>query len=110
MTPLDGVRGRETAKGVVASLPGVDDRDAAEARRLVPDGVGVTVATDWASGMAASLRAGLVALADGDADQALVHLVDLPDVGLALENRRIDVNANLGNPKAPKGDCQGKTP
>ncbi len=22
----------------------------------------------------------------------------------------IDVNANLGNPKAPKGDCQGKTP
>ena len=37
---LDGVRGRETAKGVVASLPGVDDRDAAEALRgteiLVP--------------------------------------------------------------------------
>lgn len=37
---LDGVRGRETAKGVVASLPGVDDRDAADAMRgteiLVP--------------------------------------------------------------------------
>ena len=37
---LDGVRGRATAKGVVASLPGVDDRDAAEALRgteiLVP--------------------------------------------------------------------------
>ena len=35
-----GVRGRETTKGVVASLPGVDDRDAAEALRgtevLVP--------------------------------------------------------------------------
>jgi 16S rRNA processing protein RimM len=28
-----GARGRETAKGVVASLPGVDDRDAAEALR-----------------------------------------------------------------------------
>lgn len=37
---LDGVRGRETAKGVVATLPGVDDRDGAEAMRgteiLVP--------------------------------------------------------------------------
>lgn len=37
---LDGVRGRESPKGVVASLPGVDDRDAAEALRgteiLVP--------------------------------------------------------------------------
>lgn len=60
---------------------------AAEARRLVPDGVGVTVATDWASGMAASLRAGLIALADGDADQALVHLVDLPDVTAAVVER-----------------------
>ena len=30
---LDGVRGRESSKGVVASLPGIDDRDAAEAMR-----------------------------------------------------------------------------
>lgn len=28
---IDGVRARETAKGVTAQLPGVDDRDAAEA-------------------------------------------------------------------------------
>ena len=28
---VDGARGRETAKGVVATLPGVEDRDAAEA-------------------------------------------------------------------------------
>ena len=37
---LDGVRGRESPRGVVASLPGIDDRDAAEAMRgteiLVP--------------------------------------------------------------------------
>lgn len=37
---VDDVRGRETAKGVVARLPGVEDRDAAEALRgteiLVP--------------------------------------------------------------------------
>ena len=30
---LEGARGRETAKGIVATLPGVDDRDAAEAMR-----------------------------------------------------------------------------
>ncbi|MGH8031899.1 MAG: ribosome maturation factor RimM [Luteimonas sp.] len=30
---LTGARGRETAKGLVASLPGIDDRDAAEAMR-----------------------------------------------------------------------------
>ena len=30
---LSGVRGRDTAKGVVATFPGVDDRDAAEALR-----------------------------------------------------------------------------
>ena len=30
---LSGARGRDTAKGVVATLPGVDDRDAAEALR-----------------------------------------------------------------------------
>lgn len=30
---VSGVRGRETPKGIVASMPGVDDRDAAEALR-----------------------------------------------------------------------------
>lgn len=30
---LDGARGRETAKGIVLTLPGIDDRDAAEALR-----------------------------------------------------------------------------
>ncbi|TAK38111.1 MAG: ribosome maturation factor RimM [Lysobacteraceae bacterium] len=30
---LEGARGRETAKGLVVTLPGVDDRDAAEALR-----------------------------------------------------------------------------
>ena len=30
---LSGARGRETAKGIVATIPGVDDRDAAEALR-----------------------------------------------------------------------------
>lgn len=41
--------------------------------------VDIIVAPDWRSGMAASLRAGLGFLIDGEA--ALLHLVDLPDVG-----------------------------
>lgn len=49
-----------------------------EARGLVPPGVHVVVARDWASGMAASLRAGLDAAAASDADAALITLVDLP--------------------------------
>ena len=50
-------------------------------------GVAVVVADDWAEGMSASLRAGLRALEDTDADVAVVHLVDLPDVGPAVVAR-----------------------
>ena len=32
-TPVEGATGRETAKGLVATLPGIEDRDAAEALR-----------------------------------------------------------------------------
>ncbi|MBB3665821.1 nicotine blue oxidoreductase [Prauserella sediminis] len=54
-----------------------------EARPLVPAGARAVVAGDWAEGMGASLRTGLRALADADPPPvaALVHLVDLPDVG-----------------------------
>lgn len=53
---------------------------AAEARALLADvPVDVIVAPDWSRGMSASLRAGLGFLVEGDA--ALLHLVDLPDVG-----------------------------
>jgi CTP:molybdopterin cytidylyltransferase MocA len=45
----------------------------------VPASARVVVADDWATGMSASLRAGLRAVAD--ADLAVLHLVDLPDVG-----------------------------
>ncbi|MEX0426568.1 NTP transferase domain-containing protein [Nocardioides sp. DS6] len=65
-----------------------------EARPLLPDDVRVVVAMDWATGMSASLRAGLDALAaqhhgaaTGAADAALVHLVDLPDVGADVVGR-----------------------
>jgi nicotine blue oxidoreductase len=59
--------------------------EAARARALVPDGVGVVVAKDWAEGMGASLRAGLAQLPDTDA--VLVHLVDLPDITADIVRR-----------------------
>lgn len=51
-----------------------------EALPLLPAGTDHVVAGDWAEGMSASLRAGLVSLAD-DVDAVVVSLVDLPDVG-----------------------------
>ena len=59
-------------------------------------GVDVVVAHDWAEGMSASLRAGLAALAEGDADVAVVHLVDLPDVGPAVVRRLLTSAAGAG--------------
>lgn len=46
----------------------------------LPAGTDAVVAEDWAEGMGASLRAGLRALPPGPV-AAIVHLVDLPDVG-----------------------------
>ena len=63
---------------------------AGDARRLldaqVEPEVAVVVAADWATGMAASLRAGLAALGP-EVTAALVHLVDLPDVGADVVRR-----------------------
>ncbi len=62
---------------------------AAEARELLADvPVDVILAPDWSRGMSASLRAGLGFLVDGDG--ALLHLVDLPDVGPEVVARVLD--------------------
>ncbi len=60
--------------------------EADQARQLLADDVAappveIVVAEDWAEGMGASLRAGLAASLRTDATTALVHLVDLPDIG-----------------------------
>jgi CTP:molybdopterin cytidylyltransferase MocA len=47
------------------------------------------VADDWEEGMSASLQAGLHSL-DGHQDAALVHLVDLPDVGPEVIRRLLE--------------------
>ena len=57
--------------------------------------VDVVVADDWNAGLSASLRAGLAALADSDADAVAVTLVDLPDVTGAVVSR---VLAGHGGP------------
>lgn len=67
--------------------------DADAARRLLPDGVHVVLADDWRGGLSASLRAGLRALAPTSADAAMIHLVDLPDVGADVVRRVAEVGA-----------------
>ena len=53
----------------------------------VPPPARAVIAEDWSDGLSASLRAGLVAV---DADYAVVHTVDTPDVGAAVVRRVID--------------------
>lgn len=65
-----------------------------EARLLLEEtDVDIVVADDWADGMGASLRAGLGAMAP-DVD-ALVHLVDLPDVTPEVVARVLACGARL---------------
>lgn len=64
---------------------------ATEAVELLPPSVDVVVAADWATGMGASLRAGLDRLSHADTaadtEAVLVSLVDLPDVSAAVVAR-----------------------
>ncbi len=66
----------DAARGLLVEAGWVDD-----------DAVDVVVAQDWASGMGASLRAGLAALESSTVDGVLVSLVDLPDVGEPVVRR-----------------------
>jgi CTP:molybdopterin cytidylyltransferase MocA len=64
----------------------------------VPAPARVVVAEDWASGMAASLRAGFAALSD--ADRAVIHLVDVPDVTASVVRRVLAAAAPSGLARA----------
>lgn len=59
----------------------------------VPPPARSVYAEDWAEGLSASLRAGLSAL---DADYAVVHTVDTPDVDARVVRRVVD--AGIGAP------------
>lgn len=77
--------------GGCGSVTVVLGASAEQARDLLSDEAAtVVVARDWDEGMGASLRCGLASLPD-QATSALVHLVDLPDVGPAVVRRLLAV-------------------
>jgi CTP:molybdopterin cytidylyltransferase MocA len=53
----------------------------------VPRPARAVVAADWADGVAASLRAGIAAIASGPAEFAVLHTVDTPDIGADVVRR-----------------------
>ncbi|RYB93397.1 nucleotidyltransferase family protein [Nocardioides oleivorans] len=61
--------------------------EAERAAALLPMSVARIRADDWAEGMGASLRAGLLALEPTEHDAVVVTLVDLPDVDAAVVAR-----------------------
>ena len=83
-TPLVRRAVAALAEGGCDPLHVVVGARAGEVAAVVGDDALVVTAADWASGMGASLRAGLAALAElPDARSVVVHLVDLPGVNAA---------------------------
>ncbi|PEG39405.1 molybdopterin-guanine dinucleotide biosynthesis protein MobA [Mycolicibacterium agri] len=56
----------------------------------VPPPARAVVASDWADGMSASVRAGITALQPGPAQYAVLHTVDTPDIDAAVVSRVLD--------------------
>jgi CTP:molybdopterin cytidylyltransferase MocA len=71
----------------------------------VPQPARAVVAEDWATGMSASVRAGLAAAAA--ADLAVLHLVDTPDVGADVVARVLDAASTSGLARATYGGRPG---
>lgn len=53
----------------------------------VPTGARPVIASDWATGLGASVRAGLDAAGDSTAGWAVLHTVDTPDIGADVVTR-----------------------
>jgi nicotine blue oxidoreductase len=72
---------------------------AAQEVRAVAEGLGpdvdVVECPDWAEGMGASLRTGLLALEGSDVEAVVVNLVDLPDVGPEVVRRLLEGEGDL---------------
>ncbi|MXG90385.1 nucleotidyltransferase family protein [Nocardioides flavescens] len=71
-------------------------------------GVDVVVAHDWSSGMSASLRAGLASLRSSGADQAVVSLVDLPDLNAAVVRRVLIEHEREGDEALARASYHGR--
>jgi len=76
---------------------------AEDARRLVPRGVEVVVAPDWAGGLSASLGAALTAVEASTARAAVVALVDTPGLTAAAVARVI--GAGRADPRSATGSA-----
>lgn len=72
---------------------------AEQARALLPAEQRVVVADDWDEGMGASLRVGLETLGP-EVEAAVVHLVDLPDVGSDVVARVVPTASARGLARA----------
>jgi len=79
-TPWVALAVRALSEGGCRDVTVVLGAGAEEAEALVPSGARIVRADDWASGVSASLRAGLVAVASGSSIAAVVLPVDTPDV------------------------------
>ena len=75
----------------------------------VPAAARPVVASDWAEGMSASLRAGISALEAGAADYAVVLTVDTPDIGASAVRRVLDAarTSSSGIARARYGERPG---
>ena len=83
-------QGKWLARGVAAlSGGGCDDIVVVLGAAVVdvPSPARAVIADDWSDGLSASLRAGLSAI---DADYAVLHTVDTPDVGADVVRRVLD--------------------
>ncbi|MDO3636824.1 nucleotidyltransferase family protein [Mycolicibacterium arseniciresistens] len=61
----------------------------------VPQPARAVIASDWADGMSASVRAGIAAI--GSADLAVLHTVDTPDVGADVVRRVLSAARGSGS-------------
>ncbi|MBC7276104.1 nucleotidyltransferase family protein [Nocardioides sp.] len=77
-----------------------------EARARLPEGQQVVVAANWDEGMGASLRVGLETLGP-DVEAAVVHLVDLPDVGADVVSRVVSTGTTTGLARAAYSGVPG---
>jgi nicotine blue oxidoreductase len=75
----------------------------------VPAPARAVVASDWAEGMAASLRAGIAGLESGAAEYAVLLTVDAPDIGAGAVRRVLAVarGSASGIARAGYGDRPG---
>jgi molybdenum cofactor cytidylyltransferase len=101
-TPWLDLACRALLDGGCADVAVVLGARADEARGLVPASARTVVAADWANGIAASLRAGLAAAGETEADVAVVSLVDLPGLRADAVRRVLGSSGASGERGAPQ--------